>query len=701
MQLYKHNADTYKELCNKLQMYSKCGIIQCTGSGKGAIASKLILDNMGCKKILLLAPQDSILNNYMRNFGIGGEDNVLCQNYQSICRKTYSELVNLGNVVDLLILDEYHRLGAPEWNRAVSVIMDCVEKKGGKIVGLSATPKRYFENRDMTDELFNGICVEGVDLTAAIKKGILPVFTYIKARYGFTEEVKRYNNYRSKNRSKGSVDENKLSVITNEDFYIRDIVKKETSSVKGCQKWVVFCKNIKELKEMKYNVSNWFDKEVRIFEMHSDLSKEENFKNYTGFCESHRPINVLLTVNKLNEGVHVKGVSGVIMLRETESPIIFLQQLGRALEAGATQRPIIFDFVNNVESLSKYGDDELVNFQLQFMATEINEYAERKAKKDPSKGGKIILKSYCEEIDNILKDIRKVTRVSWLPEEDEVLKQYFEDEKKDIVKRLPGRSWDAIYQRAKNIGLVKSRGWTLKQDNVIRKYYPIEGEGVIGRKELNGRTEDAVKTRASQLGVKKDKAHCWKKEDDRLLVLRYSDGATDKPPIDKMVKLLGNRFTIDQIFVRFDYLGLNKNCVFEDWRNDEDQLLRMLWNNWNEQFTYEDMLKRLGRHTEVGIKARAKRLGLPPIADEYLSEKGKTLREAKKKSGKKATNSENWTKEEDECLIEWFYEYGPRIYEMFPGRTRRAVDTRVYELRIQGVLPSAEESRKNKKNKKI
>ena len=681
MQLYKHNADTYKELCNKLQVYSKCGIIQCTGSGKGAIASKLILDNMNTKKVLLLAPQDSILNNYMRNFGIGAEDNVLCQNYQGICRKTYSELVNLGNATDILILDEYHRLGAPEWNRTVSIIMSCVEKRGGKIVGLSATPKRYFENRDMTDELFDGICVEGVDLTDAIKKGILPVFTYIKARYGFSSEVKRYDSYRRKNRSKGNIDENKLSVITNEDFYIRDIVKKETACVKGCQKWVVFCKNIKELKEMKYNVSNWFEKEVKIFEMHSDLSKEENFKNYIGFCDSHRPINVLLTVNKLNEGVHVKGVSGVIMLRETESPIIFLQQLGRALEAGATQRPIIFDFVNNVESLSKYGDDELVNFQLQFMANEINEYAERKAKKDPSKGGKIVLKSYCEEIDNVLDDIRKVTRVSWLPEEDEILKQYFEDEKKDIVKRLPGRTWDAIYQRAKNIGLVKSREWTLKQDNVIRKYYPIEGEGVVGRKELKGRTEDAVKTRASQLGVKKDKARCWKKEDDNLLRLRYSDDATDKPPIEKMVKFLGNRFSVDQIFARMDYLGLNKNCLFSDWSSMDDAFLKLVWNHWDETCPYEEMLRRLGTHTEVGILSRARRLGLPPIEDRFKKSGGRKGRKAGT-SG----NGKTWTPEEDEFLIWAFNEYGPKMYDQFPDRSRRAVDTRVYELRIQGVL---------------
>ena len=70
------------------------------------------------------------------------------------------------------------------------------------------------------------------------------------------------------------------------------------------------------------------------------------------------------------------------------------------------------------------------------------------------------------------------------------------------------------------------------------------------------------------------------------------------------------------------------------------------------------------------------------------------------KKGRKAGTKGNgrpWTQEEDELLIWAFNEYGPKMYDQFPDRSRRAVDTRVYELRIQGVLPSAEESRKNKK----
>ncbi|HBI60998.1 MAG TPA: hypothetical protein DDY31_07280 [Lachnospiraceae bacterium] len=56
----------------------------------------------------------------------------------------------------------------------------------------------------------------------------------------------------------------------------------------------------------------------------------------------------------LNEGVHVEGVDGVILLRPTVSPTLYLQQIGRGLAAGRKKRgqPVIFDIVNNFESLS-------------------------------------------------------------------------------------------------------------------------------------------------------------------------------------------------------------------------------------------------------------------------------------------------------------------------------------------------------------
>ncbi|MNW58667.1 hypothetical protein D3C74_365460 [compost metagenome] len=58
--------------------------------------------------------------------------------------------------------------------------------------------------------------------------------------------------------------------------------------------------------------------------------------------------------------MHVEDVTGVILLRPTTSPIIYFQQIGRALQAGNKKQPFIFDLVNNFNSIgSKQFSSEL------------------------------------------------------------------------------------------------------------------------------------------------------------------------------------------------------------------------------------------------------------------------------------------------------------------------------------------------------
>lgn len=57
----------------------------------------------------------------------------------------------------------------------------------------------------------------------------------------------------------------------------------------------------------------------------------------------------------MNEGIHVTDVDGVILFRPTVSPIIYKQQIGRALSAGSEKTPVIFDVVNNIENLTSIG----------------------------------------------------------------------------------------------------------------------------------------------------------------------------------------------------------------------------------------------------------------------------------------------------------------------------------------------------------
>lgn len=62
-------------------------------------------------------------------------------------------------------------------------------------------------------------------------------------------------------------------------------------------------------------------------------------------------LKLLFCIDMLNEGIHVDDLDGVILFRPTESPIIYKQQIGRALSASGKHTPVIFDLVNNVDHL--------------------------------------------------------------------------------------------------------------------------------------------------------------------------------------------------------------------------------------------------------------------------------------------------------------------------------------------------------------
>jgi hypothetical protein len=71
-------------------------------------------------------------------------------------------------------------------------------------------------------------------------------------------------------------------------------------------------------------------------------------KLFTG--EDDRAV-ILYTIDKVNEGLHSKNCNTVILLRDTISPIVFYQQIGRAFSIKAANRPLILDLINNFKNI--------------------------------------------------------------------------------------------------------------------------------------------------------------------------------------------------------------------------------------------------------------------------------------------------------------------------------------------------------------
>lgn len=356
--LHSHNKTTYQNITNLWKTTKRVAVIQATGTGKSYLIFKAISDFIGKKKILL-TPSKVIHNQFKENTDYGWliDESVNAFLYQN--RDNFSDENILNQKADLIILDEFHRIGAKKWEKKIEKLLE--HNPDAFVLGASATPIRYLDGkRDMAEEFFNGVKAAELTLPQAIVKSILPNPTYIAALVSLDEEVENL----LINLEKSRLTDEEKEVIKNDLIQkqldwekskgVPEILKKHLIS-SNLRKFVVFCEGIDHLDKMEIEVEGWFQKagfrNRKKFRVHSKQTEKENKDIITDFInEKGSNITLLFAVDMLNEGMHIESIDGVILLRPTESPIIFYQQIGRCLQVG-NSNPLIFDLVNNFSSI--------------------------------------------------------------------------------------------------------------------------------------------------------------------------------------------------------------------------------------------------------------------------------------------------------------------------------------------------------------
>ena len=119
---------------------------------------------------------------------------------------------------------------------------------------------------------------------------------------------------------------------------------------------IVFCSDVATLENMSETVGKWFRqagiKVHSILFIHNKMTDVQQKKAMADFeSDNGDGCRIMMSVNILNEGVHVPRVGAVLMLRSTESRILYLQQIGRCLTAANTERPVILDMVDNIKTV--------------------------------------------------------------------------------------------------------------------------------------------------------------------------------------------------------------------------------------------------------------------------------------------------------------------------------------------------------------
>lgn len=325
IKLYDHNEEAYINMQEMFEEETKVAIVHPTGTGKMYIALKWLYENKD-KSCLFLCPTKAImyqLKNTIESCGLTLED------FPNLKLALYSNLLNWSTEdyqkqYECIVMDEFHRAGAPLWGKCINLLLEY--NKNSKVLGLSATPTRYVDKKNMVDELFEGNVASEITLAEAIARDILPFPSYVSCVYSLIDEINKREEMlenvtdEKKKQYLSKLIEKAKRQLENVEG-IEEIIKKYITKKDG--KYLIFCKDINNIYEMQEEVISWFKGigEVESYIVHSEIESEENEETLRLFEQPSNKIQLLFSVDMLNEGLHVDNIDGEIMLRSTDSHI--------------------------------------------------------------------------------------------------------------------------------------------------------------------------------------------------------------------------------------------------------------------------------------------------------------------------------------------------------------------------------------------
>jgi hypothetical protein len=348
MNLFPHNKEAYESAVKLFKQENRVCIIRPTGTGKSVIIAEFV-NQYPTKRHLLLAPGTHIFNEILKHIRKG-----------KISSSTYIGLKQKAALFkpdsfDYIYLDEFHRLGAEVWGSAVGRLL--MLNPNAKVLGTSATHIRYLDdNRNMALEIFNDRIAAQMSLNSAIANGILPTPIYVSALYSIREEFRQL-----KKKILASNSENTTNLVRDLDSKVIDWERSSGLDVvlkrhlhDNRRRVIVFCKDWDHLKYAQKILAPVFHTIYGSVENLSLYSKKKESDNESALDlfkgEDPRAV-ILYTIDKVNEGLHSKNCNTVILLRDTISPIVFYQQIGRAFSVKPANRPLIIDLVNNFKNV--------------------------------------------------------------------------------------------------------------------------------------------------------------------------------------------------------------------------------------------------------------------------------------------------------------------------------------------------------------
>ena len=334
---------------------NKALVISATGTGK-TFLSAFDVQQFEPERMLFIVHREQILQKSLKDFqkvlqfadseGLiyhSGAD-LKGKKYIFATIQTISRDYNLNlfpdDFFDYILIDEVHKAGADSYKKVINYF------KPEFYLGMTATPERT--DGQNIYELFDYNIAYEIRLQDALDNDMLCPFIY----YGVKDiEVEGC-----------LIDENTTIANLTSDERVRHILSKiEFYGVSGTSvKGLIFCSSKQEAHELAVKL-NQQGKRCRA------LTGDDNIETRNGVVAQleNGELDYILTVDIFNEGIDIPSVNQVVMLRNTQSSIVFVQQLGRGLRKHESKEYVtIIDFIGNYKNnylipIALFGDKSM------------------------------------------------------------------------------------------------------------------------------------------------------------------------------------------------------------------------------------------------------------------------------------------------------------------------------------------------------
>lgn len=320
---------------------SKGMLVSATGTGKTYLAA-FDVKNFSPKRCLFIVHREQILFDAMQSFQrvlgnsrsdygflTGNHKNYsakyLFTTIQTLSSDKYLEKFHPEDF-DYIVIDEVHKSGAPSYRK----VMEYFSPKF--MLGMTATPERTDDINVF--KLFDYNIAYEIRLKEALEESLVCPFHYFGVT-AFEKDGEMSDDFSS---LKYLASEERVDYLVDKMNYYGHFGNK----VRG----LIFTSRVDEAELISKMLNNRGFKTAYLSGKDSHAVREETIAQLESGL-----LDYIITVDIFNEGIDIPSINQVVMLRETQSSIIFVQQLGRGLRLHENKEFVtVIDFIGNYKN---------------------------------------------------------------------------------------------------------------------------------------------------------------------------------------------------------------------------------------------------------------------------------------------------------------------------------------------------------------